>query len=176
MKPAEGDSLIVDFPASQRRPSYTNRSIAAAAAVIVEERTVTFSPNSQGRYIRYPSQSEISRRWYTESDQRRFRHQMIADAVECSSKMADCFTSAPQELAFQDFVGLDHLISRDVEQRYMLLRAARKKHARIVLAEQARQRREHRFSVDDLARVACASSQWARERARKVGILVASIA
>ena len=101
---------------------------------------------------------------------------MIADAVECSSRMADCFARAPQELAFQDYVGLDHLISRDVGERYEALKAARRKHARIVLAEQKRQKRENRFSVEDLARVACASSQWSRERARKVGILVSSIA
>lgn len=89
--------------------------------------------------------------------------------------MADCFSNAPGNLSFQDFVGLDHLISRDVNERYMAMQLARKRHTKIVLAEQRSQRRHRRVSLEDLADASIRSSQLARERARKVGILVASV-
>jgi hypothetical protein len=73
-------------------------------------------------------------------------------------------------------VRLEHLVSRDVEEVYIAMRIARKKHVVIVLAEQRAQRCHRRVSVDDLAKVSSRSSQVERERARKIGILVASIA
>jgi hypothetical protein len=165
MKYSNG-SLIVDFPSTT----------SCGGNAIAEGKSVSFSAHSEGRYIKYPSEYERSVRWYTSEDQRRFRHQVIPDAVEASRNMANCLSNAPGELDFQDYVGLDHLISRDVDERYIALQMARKKHAKIVLAEQRAQRRYRRASVEDLAAVSSRSSQLAKERARKVGILVASIA
>jgi hypothetical protein len=164
MKYSHGN-LIVDFPST----SFGNNAIA-------EEKSVSFSTRSDGRYIKYPSKHERSLRWYTSEEQRRFRRQIFQDAIDASEKMADCFSNAPGKLAFQDFVGLDHLISRDADQRYMAMQVARKRHTKIVLAEQRSQRRHRRISVQDLVDAFIRSSQLARERARKVGILVASVA
>lgn len=163
---ANSSSLIVDFPDFQRRPS--NGST-------IHEMSVTFAPNCQGRYIKYSSARENALKWYTAEDQRRFRRQMMEDAVESSLRMADCFSHAPEELSFQDYVGLDHLISRDVSKRYEGIQLARKKHAKVVLAEHAAQRKRGRVSIEDLALVSSKSSRWSRERARKVGILVSMI-
>jgi hypothetical protein len=157
--------LIVDFPSTSFHDSLP----------FTQQKTVSFSIHSEGRYIKYPSEHERSLRWYTSKNQRRFRHQMIQDAVVASKKMADCLNNTGDQ-AFQDYVGLEHLISRDVEERYIAMRLARKKHAKIVLAEQRAQRRHRRVSVEDLAEVSRRSSQLERERVRKVGILVASIA
>ena len=157
------NSLIVDFPPG-RIHGQTNR-----------ERRVTFANKSQGRYIKYPSSQEIRALWYTEDEIKAFRRQMLRDAVKCSIKMADCFSNAPQNLASQDYVGLEHLISRDVGERYQSLKVARREHAGIVLAEQKSQRRQRRNSIEDLARVSGMSSYWSRERSRKVGILVAAV-
>ena len=165
MKHQTNGDLIVDFPSSS---FYDNHSIA-------EEKSVSFSTHSDGLYIKYPSKYERSLRWYTTKDEQRFRHQMIQDAVVASRKMADCLNNTGDQ-AFQDYVGLEHLISRDVEERYIAMQLARKKHAKIVLAEQRAQRRHRRVSVEDLAEVSRRSSQLERERVRKVGILVATIA
>ena len=153
---SNGSSLIVDFPP---RRSHGR---------IDKERRVTFATKSQGLYIRYPSAREIRARWYTEDEQKTFRRKMLRDAVKSSLRMEDCFSNAPQDLAFQDYVGLDHLISRDVGERYQALKAARKEHAKIVLAEQKAQRLQGKNSVEDLARVSGMSSYWSRERAHKV--------
>jgi dihydrofolate reductase len=157
-------NLIVDFPSA----TYCRNAIA-------EEKSVSFSTHSDGLYIKYPSKHERSLRWYTSEDEQRFRHQMIRDAVVASMKMADCLSNTHQDRGFQDFVGLEHLISRDVEERSIAMRIARKRHTKIVLAEQRAQRRHRRVSVEDLAEVSSISSQLERERARKVGILVASM-
>jgi dihydrofolate reductase len=156
-------NLIVDFPSA----SYCRNAIA-------EEKSVSFSTHSDGLFIKYPSKHEQSLRWYTSEDERRFRHQTIQDAIDASRKMADGFSNAHRD-RFQDFVGLERLISRDVEERYIAMRMARKRHTKIVLAEQRAQRRHRRVSVEDLAEVSSISSQLERERARKVGILVASM-
>lgn len=156
-------NLIVDFPSA----TFCRNAIA-------EEKSVSFSTHSDGLYIKYPSKHERSLRWYTSEDEQRFRHQMIRDAVDASMKMADCLSNAHRD-RFQDYVGLEHLISRDVEERYIAMWIARKRHTKIVLAEQRAQRRHRRVSVEDLAEVSSISSQLERERARKVGILVASM-
>lgn len=146
---AVNGSLIVDFPSTSNGRNAT-----------VEEKSVSFSTHNDGLYIKYPSECERSLRWYTSEDQRGFRHQMIRDAVVASRKMAVCLNNAPQDLAFQDYVGLDHLISRDVDQRYMEWRLERKKHVVIVLAAQRAQRHHGRVSVDDLAEVSSRSRSW----------------
>jgi hypothetical protein len=103
-------NLIVDFPSA----TFCRNAIA-------EEKSVSFSTHSDGRYIKYPSEHERSLRWYTSEDEQLFRHKMIQDAVYASRKMADCLSNAHRD-RFQDYVGLEHLISRDVEERYIATR------------------------------------------------------
>jgi dihydrofolate reductase len=157
-----GNCLIVNFPST---PFYDRNAIA-------EEKSVSFSTHSNGLYIKYPPNHERSLRWYSSEDRQGFHHQMIQDAVVAWRKMTDLW-----RLTFQDdYVCLEHLVSRDVEEVYIAMRIAMKKHVVIVLAEQRAQCRHRRVSVDDLAKVSSRSSQVERERTRKIGILVALIA
>lgn len=151
----QDDTLIVDFP---------------------QPKSVSFSPHSSGVYINYPTQSEILAKWNDVEDEMQFRRQLELDAVTCSRKIVQYLSGQGEgRLDYQDCVGLDNLISRDVPQKMKAVRAARRRHARIVLQEQVRQRFANVDSTQELARVSRASSRSERLRARKVGILHATI-
>ena len=128
------DSLIVDFPSAM-----TDRSTGSTA------KSVRFAAKTQGRYIRYPSQRENHAKWNTSEDYRHFQCRLIRDVIKCSDELA-AMKNKPQDLASSQrsiirCVGLDHLISRDVEQRYRQVKEARRDHVHLVLHAQEWQRR-----------------------------------
>ncbi len=145
-------NLIVDFPGSNHCSS----------------KTVSFSPFAEGVYIKYPSARENRERWYSKEDQVGFKHIMVRDAVECSFKLTSRDNSELTANNHTCCAGLDHLISRDVSQRYQYIKARRKEHACAVLNEQAEQRRRNTKSSDKLALVSSKSSEWSRVRSHKV--------
>eukprot|EP00956_Cyclotella_meneghiniana_P030167 scaffold75189_cov121-Cyclotella_meneghiniana.AAC.2 len=168
MEKEQNGSMIVDFPSS------TLCSLGKRSKPV---KSVSFSRKSEGRYIRYPTASENQAKWYSWQDEQRFKRAVIHDAIVVSLKiMADDSISIQGQLVLQDFVGLDHLISRDVLKRYQVRKLANREHVRLVLEEQSFQRHQQRISAEDLSQVASMSSQWQIERACKVGALIESIA
>lgn len=151
-------NLIVDFPKGSDRVECSSPS-------------VRFAFESEGRYINYPTRQENLKRWYSREDEKRFRGEVLRDAIACSMKMVEYLNDPSKTVTYQDCVGLDHLISRDVYKRYEALRAGRKEHARIVLEEQNWQRLHGVNSPEDLARVSRRSSKSDRARSRKIGIM-----
>lgn len=165
------NELIVDFPSSS-----TERTIKRAKMV----KSVRFSAQVEGRYIRYPSEEENRAKSYNSEDYARFHQVLARDVVKCSRRLAAVGTSAPQDRLSSEkniirCVGIDHLVSRDVQQRYADVRNARKQHMRLVLEEQKRQRNAGRVNSADLARVSMANSQEFKLRSYRVAVLSASV-
>lgn len=159
------NSLIVDFPSAM-----TDRSTA---------KSVRFATKTHGRYIHYPSKCENHAKWNTSEGYKHFQTVMVRDAIRCSAKLAE-IRNTPQDLAsFQKniirCVGLDHLISRNVEQRYHQVKEARRNHVHLVLQVQEWQRRRGDEDPVNLARVSIESSRLFRERSYKVAVLAASV-
>ena len=159
--------MIVDFPSS------TPSSLGKRSK---PDKSISFSYKSEGRYIPYPTAQENRAKWYSCQDEKRFKKAVIQDAIVASLKIMTEDLSSQEELVLQDFVGLDHLISRNVLQRYQARRTAYRKHVRLVLEEQSLQRRQQRLSEEDLSQVARMSSHWPIQRARKIGALIESVA
>ena len=143
--------MIVDFPSS------TPSSLGKRSK---PDKSISFSYKSEGRYIPYPTAQENRAKWYSWQDEKRFKKAVIQDAIVASLKIMTEDLSSQEELVHQDFVGLDHLISRNVLQRYQARRTAYRKHVRLVLEEQSLQRRQQRLSEEDLSQVARMSSHW----------------
>ena len=161
--------MIVDFPSS------TPSSLGKRSK---PDKSISFSYKSEGRYIPYPTAQENRAKWYSWQDEKGFKKAVIQDAIVVSLKiMTEAEDlSAQQDIVFQDFVGLDHLISRNVLQRYQVRKVAYRNHVRLVLEEQSLQRRQQRLSEEDLSQVARMSSHWPIQRARKIGALIESVA
>ena len=118
--------LIVDSPHQPRR-------LAPA------RKYVRFALEVDGLCIKYPSNEENQVKWYDNEDKKDFELVMIRDVIKCSAKMASLEkvrTSELFESTSSKCVGLGHLISRDVTQRYRELKAERKEHVRVILEEQ----------------------------------------
>jgi hypothetical protein len=152
---ADGNDLIVDFPSS------------------IAERRVGIADITDGLYIRYPSATEIQRRWYSKEDEARARSQVLRDAVQYSTVLAAARENGHQgthvmKACLMRCVGLESLISYNVPQQYNAIRLARKRHARIVLEDQRKQQLLGAVSSDTLARVSLASSYQARKRAHRI--------
>ena len=141
-------------------------------------KSVRFSSLSQLQYIKYPSKKDKSAKWFSKEDRERFQRVMVKYAMICSNVLADADEIRDQGIS-RDFliccVGLDHLISSNIPQRYQAIMAARKEHSRIVLKEQERQNKYEINCPEDLARVSKASSERSREHSHKIGKLVALI-
>ena len=142
-----------------------------------EPKSVHFASEIEGRYMRYPSLKEIESKWYSHEDYANFKQQMTRDIVLFSRAMAADIDNHTDKQVIQErlligCVGLDHLISRNVTQRYSELRASRKEHVRIVLDEQKLQRRRGVSCLEDLASVSMGSSLNSRERSHRVAKMV----
>lgn len=165
-------ALIVEFPASLS--SRTKRSEMSS----VRSKSVRFSPHSQGRYIKYPSRKENQAKWNSDEDYAHFQQVMLQDVFKCSDMLAavkESQDTSRYEEQITSCVGLDHLIARDVKERYRAVKKARRAHAQTVLRAQEWQRRHNIQSAADLARVSQASSHPFRERSFKVAVLSASV-
>lgn len=164
--------LIVDFPT--RPMSRTKRSEMSS----VLSKSVRFAPQSQGRFIKYPTRKENQAKWNSEEDYAHFQHVMVRDVVKCSAMLAAVKESQDTSRCEEHIVccvGLDHLIARDVQERYRAVKAARKTHVQTVLRAQEWQRSHNVNSAANLARVSMESSQPFRERSYKVAVLSASV-
>ena len=164
--PMKNTALIVDFPSSRH---------STATAV----KTVRFSKLSQGKRIPYPSKSDNEKKSYNSEDYAHFQQVMLRVVARCSARLLAA-KGTPQDRHTSEkhiirCVGLDHLISRDVRERYQSIKDARKAHVQLVLAEQRWQRRSGVYSVGCIARVSMADSEAARTRAHKVAWLSASV-
>ena len=141
-------------------------------------KSVCFSSLSQLQYIKYPSKEDNHAKWFSKEDRDRFQHMMTKDVMICSNVLANANEIQDQVLS-RDFliccVGLDHLLSSDIIQRYQAIMAVRKAHLRIVLEEQERQTKHEINRPEELACVSKASSTRSRARAHKIGKLVALI-
>ena len=152
--------MIVDFPTSLDHK--------------FQPKKVRFSNNDQLYYV--TTVQETQDKWYSEEDYSRFTLAMIREAIICSRKLMKHLNSPNQDITYDGFVGLEALISNDVRGRYELLKAMRQRHCNRVIDEHHRQLRNKSNDTDALVRASRASSQSARESARKIGVLVESIA
>jgi hypothetical protein len=153
--------MIVDFPTSSDR-NY-------------QQKKVRFSNNDQLYHYYVATLQETQDKWYSEEDYYRFALAMIREAIIYSRKLRKHLNSPNQDITYDGFVGLEALISNDVCGRYKLRKAMRKRHYSLVIDEHHRQLRNKSNDPDALARASRASSQVARERSQKIGVLVESI-
>ena len=130
---------------------------------------VSFALTSNGKYITRPTAEEIHLAWHSEEDYHRFKRNMYQDAAVLSVQPNS--SSCSHEIAIEDMVGLDHIISIE---RYNAHKLSVKKHSGRVVVEQARQQLLSRHNIEDLARVSHYSSLKSKERARQIGLLLAS--
>ena len=105
-------------------------------------KSVRFSEDSTMKFMRYPSDREISRRWYTDADYRIFQRKIWRDAARQSAvyiamKNRDPEATLPTEEVVK-CVGIAHLLSDDVRARYNEIKLNRLTHAGAVLGERDR--------------------------------------
>ena len=142
---------------------------------------VRFSSNAKGRFIRYPTAQENKAKWYNEEDYDRFEQRVARDALVCSNLLARIKSGRLNKMEFDsealalECIGLDHLVSDDVQKSYLALKDRRKRHACIVLEEQEEQINSGSYCWDVVATVAGANSEPSRNRAHWVGKLVESM-
>ena len=143
---------------------------------------VRFSPCAEGRFIKYPTAEENKAKWYDEDDYARFEQRVVRDAMLCSNLLARIKSGRlnkadlDSEALALECIGLDHLVSDDVQRSYLASREKVKEHASIVIEEQKKQKKSSSYCWDAVATVASANSEAARNRAHWVGKLVESIA
>lgn len=158
MQPAKSEEdLIVGFP---RQSSETNNFEVA-------EKFVRFSKYSTAKNIAYPTREQISAKWYSKADEDRFKRDIMRDATICSMWWMEGIEGKKiTKDLLMECVGLDHLMSDDVMERYREVQMTRRIHVQTVLNEQKLQRELNALSSSRLAHVAKQSSQWPRERAQ----------
>ena len=144
------ESLIVDFP--PRRPS---------------KKEVGFSSTSQMVLISYPTPKDIEESWYTSEDRKHFKC-IVARDVHRYSRILFSKSELGLRLSEDErahCIGLEHLLSRDINQNIAQINQRRKKHVVRVLEEQARQQTMGLNSADKLKCVSMKSSHKSRLRA-----------
>ena len=105
-------------------------------------KSVRFSEDSTMKLMRYPSDKEISRRWYTDANYRKFQRKFWRDAARQSAvyiamKNRDPEAMLPTEEVIK-CVLIAHLLSDDVRARYNEIKLNRLAHAGTVLGERDR--------------------------------------
>eukprot|EP00804_Cyclotella_cryptica_P000760 CCRYP_001038-RA/>CCRYP_001038-RA protein AED:0.25 eAED:0.25 QI:0/-1/0/1/-1/1/1/0/190 len=157
---SRNSELIVDFPLQQR----LTRTDSNKAQ---RKKYVSFSKLSTAIDIDNPTTEENAAKWYSRDEETHFRNQVPRDATVCSMMwMRDVKNEVPYEVLIR-CLGVDHLLSKDVPQRYREFKSARKMHVHTVLNEQDQQRERNECSMDELAYVSEESSKRARARAHK---------
>jgi hypothetical protein len=157
------NNLIVDFP------------FAKGSSGI---KSVRFASHCDGVFIAKTSPQERVQRWYSREQQK-----MARDAMRCSYLLGyrvSGGSKAEDTLSSKEFallcIGLDHLIARDVSQRWESIKRSRKNHARLVLDEQNRQRSLNFNCPENLARVSAKDSASTRKRSHWIAKITAPIA
>ena len=145
----------------------------------LRKKSVSFSEGSTMVKVRYPSDREISRRWYTEEEMNGFGRKMRRDArrqsaVYIATKSRDPNALLPVEEVIK-CVGLVHLLSDDVEARYQEFKMNRRTHSGAVLGEQDRQIEMYGCVRDtELANFSMVMSKTDKMKAIKAAILSGS--
>ena len=161
------NSLIVDFPSSGRSNTASSKS-------------VRFSPTIKVRYTRYPSEAENEAKSYSSDDYRRFKRVLVRDALKCSRRLESANKSGFQDRQTSEehiirCVGLDHLVSRNVSERYNSIREARRAHSRLVLQVQKWQLENNAVVPENLALVSMENSYSFKVRSQKVALLASYV-
>jgi hypothetical protein len=87
-------------------------------------RSVRFATHTEGRYISYPTEEDNVAKSYCEEDYMHFKNSMIRDSLRYSHKIYgsrdrnEPLDSKSSKQLIIRCVGIDHLISRDVRERY----------------------------------------------------------
>jgi hypothetical protein len=143
-------------------------------------KSVRFSGQIEGWYIRYPTEEENCAKSYSSEEYARFHQVLAQDVVKCSLRLVAVGTGASQDRMSSEkniirCVGINHLVSRNVQQRYQDVREVRKEHVRLVLEAQRWQRNTSTVNSAYLARVSMVNSQAFKMRSHKVALLSASV-
>lgn len=145
-----------------------------------KEKSVRFAEFGTMVLMNYPSEREISKRWYTEQNMIRFQQIMCRDAarqslVYLATKECNPNAFLPKEELIK-CVGIFHLLSDDVNASSRESKLNRRAHSITVLEEQERQRELGGTCVKVLANVSRLSSKQARDTALKIAFLSAHAA
>jgi hypothetical protein len=112
---------------------------------------------------------------------RAFQHVIVRNAIRCAAVLEEVKSGQRDKKSFNTeafviyCVGLEHLLSRHPLERHNAIKEARRKHSQSVLRAERLQKTNGVYSPESLARVASESSKSARDRARKVAKVAASI-
>ncbi len=135
-------------------------------------KTVSFYPKAGMKIV--ARHNEPMDLWYTKDDYTAMKVQNVHMAAEEVYKAYIKFSSNPSNVDDDEaseaccmIVGIENALSRDIKvkrnkQRHQLVDA--------VLKEQDRQDRTGKYDENKLACISQRCSEWARERARRIGI------
>ena len=151
--------LIVDFP--------TTTKINAV-------KTVRFSSTSTMKLVRYPTHDERVARWYSKNDENAFKRRRWRDVYKYSALLMQDDDGDRKEKIVR-CVGIDHLLSQDIQTKSQEIMKARLDHVTLVLNVQELQRMHRICYPEDLARISAQSSRVAKERAQEVARLMGSL-
>jgi hypothetical protein len=182
-RPKKARTAAMDISES-RRSSWTSglleqldssNQLRRASWPLTGKKSVTFSKYSEMTHIDYPTARENHARWYSDEQMRTFKKVVLRDATRHSSGYFEAKEKSPDAILphgeLVQYVGLLHLLSEDVIQRYQDNKLARRLHVYKVLEEQKRQRSYQDGCEVKLARVSASSSLGARESAYTVANL-----
>ena len=169
---SDGSARPSQHPQAQLQPQPQRRRA-------LHKKSVRFSEDSTMIKVRYPSDREISRRWYTDEEMIGFQRKTRRDAVRQSAifiatKSRDPTAMLPVKEVIK-CIGLVHLLSDDVQTRYEEYKMNRKMHSGAVLGEQDRQIEKYGYVCDaKLAKFSAEVSKADKEKAIKVAFLSGS--
>ena len=151
--------LIVDFP---------NNTLERDAT-----KTVRFSATSTMKLVRYPTHDEKVARWYSKHDENAFKRRRWRDVRKYSAMLIQ--EDSDHKGKIIHCVGIDHLLSQDIQTESEKIMKARLDHLTLVLNVQELQRRHSICEPEDVARISAHSSRVAKERAHKVARIMGSL-
>eukprot|EP00804_Cyclotella_cryptica_P020012 CCRYP_007901-RA/>CCRYP_007901-RA protein AED:0.12 eAED:0.12 QI:0/-1/0/1/-1/1/1/0/163 len=142
-------------------------------------KTVHFS--TAGQVVTFesirPTEEDMKEKWYNQEDKVSFIHNVGRDAADCIRMMARkaaLLNSGAQEPISEEelaqCVGFENLLTHGVRG----IMEMKKRHAWVVLREQALQRSANAQSEERLAHLASASSQWSREQSYNITVCYAA--
>ena len=136
-------------------------------------RTVRFSTVNSIKYIDRPTSEEVLDMWYSEDELGRFLRNLIRNVHQCTRLMISnmeqgTYLSGEERCKF---IGLEHLLSRDLKEKMQSLVQIKRRHLFLVMIEQARQKYFQDPSADKLKDVSMMSSKPARKQAVQRGLV-----
>ena len=147
---------------------------------VASSKSVRFATTlEEVQHISRPTDRELQVMWYSDEDNERLHHALIRDVVRHSQRLAAGTVNLQDPRSFEDHVihcvGIDHLLSRDVQGHYQAIRSRRKEHSRRVLGAQQRLRNIAEVVEEDIGHTAEISSRQNRIRAYRVAVIAASV-